>query len=217
MNLFENISFLCGNCGTENLKKSMQKFFVLANDIKDSLEENSHMFNDYLFTIFKSLDAIEISMATDRAESLCSEVISVCRTVLSKGENEKIQSPFYSKAVDLIKNSPVIHDKYDTKIYFYAANILIDNIENISKDFISDVRNKILSKVNYETVNKSYKNIVKIVGKDRINYLNDLLYENFIVSPIIMIFMQSIIQKIVNMMVYEDPVMKNKVFELMMK
>ena len=94
---------------------------------------------------------------------------------------------------------------------------MIDNIENISKDFISDVRNKILSKVNYETVNESYKNIVKIVGKDRINYLNDLLYENFIVSPIIMIFMQSIIQKIVNMMVYEDPVMKNKVFELMMK
>ena len=83
MNLFENISFLCGNYGTENLKKSMQKFFVLANDIKDSLEENSHMFNEYLFTIFKSLDAIEISMATDRAESLCSEVISVCRTVLS--------------------------------------------------------------------------------------------------------------------------------------
>lgn len=218
MNLFENAGFLCENFGAKDFKKSIQKFFALANDIKDSLRGNDHILNEYLFAIFKSLDYMDISMATDRAESLCSEVVSVCRTILSKEENDKLQSsPFYSKAANFIKNNPVSYDKYDTKTYYYAASILIDNIESISKDFISDLKNKILSEVDYKIINENYKNIVNIVDEDRIDYLNDLLDENFIISPIIMIFMQTIMQKIVNMMVYENPVTKKKVFELMME
>lgn len=217
MNLFENAGFLCGNFGTENFRRSIQKFFTLANDIKDYLRGNDHILNEYLFTIFKSLDCMDISMATDRAESLCSEVVSVCRTILSEDEDKKLQSPFYSKAVDFIRNHPISYDKYDTKTYYYAANILIDNIESISKDFISDVKNKILNKVDYKIINENYKNIVDIVDEEAIDYINDLLDENFIMSPIIMTFMQAVMQRIVNMMLYENPVTKKKVFELMIE
>lgn len=218
MSLFENVGFLCGNFRAENFKESIQKFLALSDDVKDSLRENSYLLSEYLFTIFKSLDCTDISMATDRAENLCSEAVSVCRSILSKEENEKLQSsPFYSKAVEFIKNNPVSYDKYDTKTYFYVASILINNIESISKDFTSDVKNKILSKVNYGTVNENYKNIIDIVDKDKIDYLNNLLDEIFIISPIIMIFMQAIMLKIVNMMVYENPESKKKVFELMIE
>jgi len=66
-------------------------------------------------------------------------------------------------------------------------------------------------------VNENYKNLIEIIDKNKIDYLNDLLDESFIISPIIMIFIQAIMLKIVNMMVYENPESKKKVFELMIE
>ncbi len=66
-------------------------------------------------------------------------------------------------------------------------------------------------------MNENYKNLIEIIDKNKIDYLNDLLDESFIISPIIMIFIQAIMLKIVNMMVYENPESKKKVFELMIE
>lgn len=61
---------------------------------------------------------------------------------------------------------------------------------------------------------QNYESMSRTIEENKINYLDDLLHENFIIRPISMIFMQAMMLKIVDMIIYENPESKKKVFEI---
>lgn len=94
------------------------------------------------------------------------------------------------------------------------ANVLIDNIENMSKIFARETKNKILSVSKYEKINRKYKEITSFIDEHKVELLNSLLDEAFIMCPINTIFVQAVMLKIVEFMLYQDVETKNSISKL---
>ena len=125
-----------------------------------------------------------------------------------------MQRLFYKETKQYIETHNFKSINFETKVYFYAANVLIDNIENMIKIFARENKNKILSLSKYENINLKYKEITGLIDERKIDLLNSLLDEAFIMCPINTIFVQALMLKIVEFIIYQDTESKRSIFKL---
>ena len=211
MNVFENVEFLCGN--VKGCNDLINRFLDVSNDIKDSLGEKSKLLDEYLMVVFEAINSIDILSATNMADNLCADVLHSCRCVL-KNQPVIKQRRFYKETKQYIETHNFKSINFETKVYFYAANVLIDNIENMIKIFARENKNKILILSKYENINLKYKEITGLIDERKIDLLNSLLDEAFIMCPINTIFVQALMLKIVEFIIYQDTESKRSIFKL---
>ena len=211
MNVFENVEFLCGIVkGSNDL---INRFFSVALDVKSALGEKGKLLDEYLLAVFEAVNSIDILSATNMADNLCADVLHSCRCAL-KNQPTTEQRHFYKETKQHIENHNFDSMNFETKVYFYVANVLIDNIENMIKIFARETKNKILSVSKYEKINRKYQEITGLIDEHKIELLNSLLDEAFIMCPINTIFVQALMLKIVEFMLYQDAETKNSIFKL---
>ena len=82
------------------------------------------------------------------------------------------------------------------------------------KIFARENKNKILILSKYENINLKYKEITGLIDERKIDLLNSLLDEAFIMCPINTIFVQALMLKIVEFIIYQDTESKRSIFKL---
>lgn len=218
MNVFENAQFLVGVGSSKGLKNSLDRFFNLAADLKESLGDKKELINEYLSAIFNSLNYVDILFATTKADKVYSNVLHSCRVIVKEGERADESKPFYKDVKSYIESHPCIYTDIDidTKIYYYVACVLINNIEKIIKDFSEQANEKISSCVDYGNTKQKCDNLASSLDEKRIHFLNELISENFIICPLGMIFSQALMLQIVELLSYKDIKTNISIFEIIL-
>lgn len=215
MNVFENAEFLLGVGSSKGVKDSLDRFFNLTTDLKESLGDKKELINEYLSAIFNSLNYVDILFATTKADRVYSNVMHSCRVIV-KGAKVDESKPFFKNVKNYMEKHPCIFTDIDidTKIYYYVACFLINNIDKIHENFLKQANKKILNCVDYGNMKQKCDNLAGSLDEKRIAFLNELISENFIICPLNMIFGQTLMLQIVEIISRKASKTNVSIFEM---
>lgn len=101
------------------------------------------------------------------------------------------------------------------KAEFYAAKILLDNLKQFDDEFMIHLKNKVLSEVDYSRLDDCYEKIIKKVDEQQVEYINDLIFEIFLICPAGLAFAQQIVFICVEMLNYCNQETSKQIFQFM--
>ena len=130
-------------------------------------------------------------------------------------KKKKASSLIWCKST--LKNTPVNFKENHTKSEFYAANMIIDNLEPLYQEFKKRYKAEVLSNIDYPLANEYYKKITSIIDEEKMERFNDIIAESFIFGPIGISASQHFIVCAVGMLVYRDPESSKQIYQLMME
>lgn len=90
MNVFENAKFLVGADSSKGVKDSLNRFFSLTTDLKESLRDKKELINEYLLAVFNSLNYVDNLFATTKADNVYSNVLDSCRVIINGEKSTKM-------------------------------------------------------------------------------------------------------------------------------
>lgn len=128
----------------------------------------------------------------------------------------KEKSKFFDIVKKYIEKHPVSFKWNHTKSEFYAANIIIDNLELLLQEFKKRYKAEVLTDIDYPLANEYYKKITSIIDEEKMERFNDIIAESFIFGPICISALQHFMVYTVGMLVYRDPESSKQIYQLMM-
>ena len=200
----------------KSIKEAMDNFWNMAKAMRKDLGKNGYYLDEYLSIIFKTLANLDLTTAIPMVDSICWNVVKDCHIVCENQKNRE-KSGFYSFVKKYIDTHPIKYSDEETKVEFYASQILTDNLELFIQKFISDFNKKILYEIDYPISNEMYKKISNLLGEQRMKKLNDLMYEAFTFCPLIVAMAQQIVSRCIGMFLYRNPETSKNIYRLMIE
>lgn len=218
MNIFQNREIFFGKSNFINIHSHMSKFWKLAREIKAELGDQKYYLDGYMNIIFETLADMDLGTASAIADNICSNILGDCYVIL--GENakkEKEKSKFFDMVQKYIEEHTVNFKENHTKSEFYAANIIIDNLELLHQELKKRYKAEVLSDIDYPLASEYYKKITSIIDEEKMERFNDIIAESFIFGSIGISAAQHFIVYAVGMLVYRDPESSKQIYQLMME
>lgn len=218
MNIFQNRDIFFGKSNFINIHSHMNKFWKLAKEIKAELGNQKYYLDGYINVIFKTLTDMDLGTASAIADNICSNILRDCYVIMGENEREdKEKSKFFDMVQKYIEQHPVNFKWNHTKSEFYAANIIIDNLEPLYQEFKKRYKAEVLSGIDYPSASEYYKKIASIIDEEKMERFNDIIAESFIFGPIGISELQHFMVYTVGMFVYRDPESSKQIYQLMMR
>jgi len=216
INIFKNGDGLLVQPSTECLEDSMKRFWKLAKEIQIELGDKGYYLTEYLSNIFGAISSLDIIGVTSKSDKYCWDIFGCCLNVC-ECKDKKSESEF-AEIVENYKNKNAVNFKHNhTKVEFYAANILLENLHLFLDHFTENLRKKLFSIIDFPAIDGKYNQISELIGEQKIEYLNDLIYESFVVSPVAVVAANQVMLRAVEMLTYRDPETSKQIFELIMQ
>ena len=209
MNIFKNWE----NVVAFPLFDSAGDFWGLARKISHELGEHKHLLNEYLSEIFEISSHVDLKFAIESADKICAEVLIDCYRIVGY-ESEK--GKYFSLSEKYINENPVEIKDLHTRAEYYATTILSEHLNIFADDFFNSLKER-FSHFSFSNLNHYYQQMAKIVGEDRIEYLNDLMIEAFFMCPAGVAFVGQITSRCIEMLVYYDFDTLKQIFEIILE
>ena len=193
---------------TEDLKQ-------VAKEIRCKLGKQKFLLNRYLSEIFEISSQMDVAFAATSADEIVSKILNNCSMIFNL-EKEKEPNNYFYLVEKYINENPIDIKNLHTKIEYYATKIMLNHMDIFVGDFFKTLEEKIKHNC-ISNLNHCYQEIAKIVGEDRVEYLNDLICEVFFICPTGMAFIGQIAIKCVEMLIYRDPETSKQILELILE
>ncbi len=131
MNIFEGMKVVFNEPSSEHITKYVNEFWKLVRELRLALGEKGYYLDEYLSKIFKVLDRLNLGTMGEIANNMYWSIMSDCY-VLCETESDKEKSDFFDLVKECIDTHPVNFEHKHTRCEFYAANILINNLNVFS-------------------------------------------------------------------------------------
>lgn len=191
----------------------MNRFWKSAKEIQTELGDKRHYLTEYLSNVFGAISSLDINSTLAYINEYYRNVFRCCLNIC-ECKNEKNKSEFY-EVVEKYKNKNNVSFKQNhTKVEFYAANILLENLDSFLDCFTENLRKKLSSIIDFSIIDEKYNQISKLVEKEKIEYLNDLIYESFIISPVALVAVNEVVLRAVEMLTYRDSWVLHNLFTI---
>lgn len=216
MDIFQNKDGFFGKPNFASIQNHTREFWNLANKLKAELGDKGYYMDIYLNVMFEALANIDLNTASFVADTICSNIISDCRVCLKVTPDHR-KSEFFELVKKHIKEHPVDFKGNHTKAEFYAGDIILENLELLHDEFKKQYKVKALKDINGTTAKKYLQKISEIIGKEKVDKFNDILYEAFLVNPIGLSVTQHFLVFIVGTLLYDGTEEAPKLYQLMME
>ena len=214
MNFFKNCENFFSGPSCEYIYDSFKKFCKRIEILKDELGEKKFLLDNYLSAVLEVLNVLDLQSTIRMSDKKCQEILGDCY-ILCKTNTDGEKSQYFDIVEKYIDENPVSIADRHTKAEFYAAKILLDNLKQFDDEFMIHLKNKVLSRVDYSRLDDCYEKIIKKVDEQQMEYLNDLIFEIFLICSAGMVFTQQIVFKCVEMLNYCNQETSKQVFQLM--
>ncbi len=216
MNVFKNCeNFFAGSsCGS--IYDSLKEFCKLIEILKGNLGEKKFLLDNYLSAILEVLNVLDLQNAICLGDKKSWAILGDCY-ILCETNTDIEKSPYFDIVEKYIDENPVSIADRHTKAEFYAAKILLDNLKQFDDEFMIHLKNEVLSRVDYSELDNCYQEIIKKVDEKHMEYLNDLIFEIFLICPAGLAFAQQIVFRCVEMLNYCNQETSKRIFQLMME
>ncbi len=190
MNIFKVRKDLIGSIDGQ---KSVKEILTEAKIIKEELGNKSYLLDVYISLFFATQNITNASHASQDGNRATSELRNLCSGILSNGEEGK-EHPLYEKICDTLEENTYIKN-YQEK-YTQLNLLMILAFDSFSYHAICEYQEKIVYEMNsvIDMIRHNYlfKEISHIVGEYRLERLNLLLRQKFMISTFIDSFVQGL-------------------------
>lgn len=215
MNVFKNCENFFAGSSCESIYDSLKEFCKLIEILKGDLGEKKFLLDNYLSAILEVLNVLNLQNAICLGDKKSWAILGDCY-ILCEINTDGEKSQYFDIVEKYIDENPVSIADRHTKAEFYAAKILLDNLKQFADEFMIHLKNKVLSSVDYSRLDDCYEKIIKKVDERQMEYLNDLIFEIFLICSAGMVFTQQIVFRCVEMLNYCNQETSKQVFQLMM-
>jgi len=209
MNIFGTFKNLVAFSTLDSVKDLKQ----ITKKIRGKLGKQKFLLSKYLSEIFEISNQVDIKLALQSADKISSKVLNNCYIIFGL-EKEREPNKYFYLVENYINKNPIDIKNPHIIAKYYAAKILLNNTSVFASDFLKSVEGK-FKRNSFSNLNYYYQEITKIIGEDRIEYLNDLLCETFFMCPVGTAFIGQIAMQCVKMLIYSDT--SKQIFEFMLE
>ena len=168
------------------IKKSLDLFWKLVKEIRKELGVNSKYLDEYLEVIFETVKRTELNTIAEICDNISRDILSDCNIAICKipiinHQNDK--SEFYDIVEKYVKDHPINYIP-DAKTQFYAAEIIMKNIDILCQKVKEKVTQNILVEIDYDKANLLYDKMCNIINNEKMAKFSQLLYDTFMFTPI---------------------------------
>lgn len=215
--MFEDQELLYGNCHFDSIKKAMSNFWRVASDIREELGDKSYYLDKYLSIILGSIGSAYTSNVAFSGETIYTELLvvasSVCGSIVGRKSHE-----LYNDIKKYIDDHPNNCLEIDTKSELYTSQFILDYVQDIVNSFKKEL---IDNSVNYNMPDYAisvdrFNQIVNIIGKEKAAHLESAIEDAFIISPVSLILVQSILTRLAEGLCLRDPQTSKQIFQLIL-
>ena len=215
--MFEDQELLYGNCHFDSIKKAMSNFWRVASDIREELGDKSYYLDEYLLIILSIIGSAYTSNVAFSGETIYTELLvvasSVCGSIVGRKSHE-----LYNDIKKYIDDHPNNCLEIDTKSELYTSQFILDYVQDIVNSFKKEL---IDNSVNYNMPDYAisvdrFNQIVNIIGKEKAAHLESAIEEAFIVSPVSLILVQSILTRLAEGLCLRGPQTSKQIFQLIL-
>ena len=187
----------------------------MTGEIRNKLEENELLLNNYLSEVFEVLNCADLQNASFFADSVCWAVLGDCYSILAP-DSKRNKSKYFELVEKYISENPTDIKYCHAKAEFYASEILFKHIDIFSRDFIIHLENK-FTRIDFSYLNNYYRLMSNLLGDETMEKLNDLICEAFFMCPPGVAFAGQILACCIGMFLYCDPYKRKQIFEMMLE
>jgi hypothetical protein len=215
--MFEDQELLYGNCHFDSIKKAMSNFWRVASDIREELGDKSYYLDEYLLIILSIIGSAYTSNVAFSGETIYTELLvvasSVCGSIVGRKSHE-----LYNDIKKYIDDHPNNCLEIDTKSELYTSQFILDYVQDIVNSFKKEL---IDNSVNYNMPDYAisvdrFNQIVNIIGKEKAAHLESAIEDAFIISPVSLILVQSILTRLAEGLCLRDPQTSKQIFQLIL-
>ena len=215
--MFEDQELLYGNCHFDSIKKAMSNFWRVASDIREELRDKSYYLDEYLSIILGSIGSAYTSNVAFSGETIYTELLvvasSVCGSIVGRKSHE-----LYNDIKKYIDDHPNNCLEIDTKSELYTSQFILDYVQDIVNSFKKEL---IDNSVNYNMPDYAisvdrFNQIVNIIGKEKAAHLESAIEDAFIISPVSLILVQSILTRLAEGLCLRNPQTSKQIFQLIL-
>lgn len=211
--MFEEQKNLYGNCHIDGIKKTMENFWKIAGEIRDELGEKS----EYLSIVLNSIGSAYASNATFTGENMYSELLvvasSACGSVVDRKSHE-----LYNEIKKYVDQHPNNYLELNTKAELYTSqtilNYLKDIVDSFKEELVSDSID--YNMPDYAITSERFEQIKEIIGGEKAERLEGAIDEAFLLCPVSLIFVQSLITRLAEGLCFRDPQTSKQIFQLIL-
>ena len=194
---------------------STEDFKQVAKEIRCKLGKQKFLLNKYLSEVFEISSQVDMTFAAKSANEIVSKILKNCFMIFNS-EKEKEPNKYFYLVEKYINENPIDIKNLHTKVEYYATKIMLNHMNIFVGDFLKSLEEKIKLDC-FSDLNHCYQEIAKIVGEDRMEYLNDVMCEVFFICPIGMAFIGQIAMNCVEMLIYRDPETSKQILEFILE
>ena len=187
----------------------------MTGEIRNKLEENELLLNNYLSEVFEVLNCADLQNASFFADSVCGAVLGNCYNILDL-VGRRNNSKYFELVEKYINENPIDIKCEHAKAEFYASELLLNHIDIFSQDFIIHLENK-FTRIDFSNLNNYYRLMANPLGEETMENLNVFVCEAFFMCPAGMAFVGQILAQCVRMLIYRDRDTSKQIFEIMLE
>lgn len=217
MNIFKTKGDILG-CSYEELSEnSLHSFFCYTRQVREQLGGKSYLLDRYLSLFFEAVSASLAMDAADEGFRFIEEYQIFCLNVLD-GSDAKKDSPLYAKVQETLYKYPEFlsfQEPITRMNLLYVATADAFLADALSQ-FIREQEKNIANVVEQIQLSELYEQISHIVGEPAMESLNLKLKQNFLVAPLVPIFIQGIANDLLYRLTSRDIETSKQIFQLLL-
>lgn len=215
--MFEDQKNLYGNCHIDGIRKAMADFWRIAGEIRKELEDKSYYLDEYLSIMLNSIGSAYASNAAFTGENMYSELLVVALSACGSGVDRK-NHELYNEIKKHVDEHPNDYLELKTKAELYTSqtilNYLKDIVDSFKEELISDSID--YNMPDYAIASERFEQIKEIVGSEKAERLESAIDEAFLLCPVSLIFVQSLITRLTEGLCLRDPQTSKQIFQLIL-
>ncbi len=211
MNDFEAGKGFFTDLGFEFMRKDLHRFWGLAREIKEKLGNKGYYVDTYLSPLFETATNLNLVDVNDTVDAIYLKILTDC-SIICKAKNAE-KSEFFSIVKDYVENHPVNFEHSTSKVEYYTANILLENLEIFSKKCIETIKNTFYDDIDYSFSDEMYKKISDIVGEKCMEDLNEMMFESLVFCPITLAIAHQFVVHSMEMLTFRDPESSKQLYQ----
>ena len=197
MNIFKDYSGFHGEIKIENLNKDLQNFFELSKEIRNELGSKAYLFDEYVLSVLKGINAVNASCAIDD----CFD---------ATGKWNKLIYEYVAEQPPEFQEQSTIND-------FRVIETANDYFAQAVEWHKNKCRDRMVHEMDIINVRRLYDEICRRLGREELmERLNFAIRQRFLIANSEAVFMQGLSENLLHSLINRDIETNNSIFTLVL-
>ena len=214
--VFEKEDDFIGDVSVENIRCSIEEFFVRAGNIRKRLGKQAYLLDKYLSYLMEATNKTLPYDSGSEGFDRFSELRGMCVDLI-RGEKTNTDRPFYGPAEDLIGTNPLGCKEAQTKVSLYTAMLSGYYLEDMASKYYRGLRSDLADVLDIIDFRQLYGRICELLGsEDEMKHIDRLFRKCFLLATPMACYLQGMVNGLLYEFTTRDRESSKLMFQLLL-